>query len=386
MLTLPNYKINAQIYESPNSLVYRGIRTQDDRGVILKVLKHDYPTPVELTRYRKEYELTRSLKADGVVKAYDLLKYQNTLAIVLEDFGGESLQDLLARRSFTLKEFLAIAIRITDSLGEIHAANIIHKDVNPSNLVINPATEQLKIIDFGISTVLTRSHPALKNPHVLEGTLAYMSPEQTGRMNRALDYRTDFYSLGVTFYQLLTNRLPFTSIDVMELVHCHIAKQPVTPCEINPAIPKIVSAIIMKLLAKMAEDRYQSAWGIKADLDNCWQQLNRSSTISDFPLGCQDIADKFQIPQKLYGREREIETLLAAFARVSDRSRPTTNNQTTQKVEMMLVAGYSGIGKSALVQELYKPITQNAVILSAVNSTSFREPFRSRLWLVPSVN
>ena len=358
MLTLPNYKINAQIYESPNSLVYRGIRTQDDRGVILKVLKHDYPTPVELTRYRKEYELTRSLKADGVVKVYDLLKYQNTLAIVLEDFGGESLQDLLARRSFTLKEFLEIAIRITDSLGEIHAANIIHKDVNPSNIVINPATEQLKIIDFGISTVLTRSHPALKNPHVLEGTLAYMSPEQTGRMNRALDYRTDFYSLGVTFYQLLTNRLPFTSTDVMELVHCHIAKQSVTPCEINPAIPKIVSAIVMKLLAKMAEDRYQSAWGIKADLDKCWQQLDRSSTLSDFPLGCQDIADKFQIPQKLYGREPEIETLLAAFARVSDRSRPTTNNRTTQKVEMMLVAGYSGIGKSALVQELYKPITQ----------------------------
>ncbi len=346
MLVLPGYETHAQIYESVNSCVYRAIRTLDSQPVILKLLKQDYPTPQELVRYRQEYEITRHLNLEGVCRSLSLEKYQNTFVIVFEDFGGESLKNWMSNRQLNLEEFLQIAIATTASLAQVHAANIIHKDINPSNIVYNPNTQQLKLIDFGISTVLSRENTTLRNPNVIEGTLAYMSPEQTGRMNRSLDYRTDFYSLGVTFYELLTNKLPFETTDALELVHCHIAKQPLPPSEMNSEIPQVVSDIVMKLMAKTAEERYQSAFGIKADLEECLNQLHRASSISDFLLARQDIYDKFKIPQKLYGREREIDTLLSAFERASERS------------EMMLIAGFSGIGKSALVQELYKPITQ----------------------------
>jgi len=357
MLVLPGYQIQAQIYESANSLVYRAIRTQESQPVILKLLKQDYPTPEELVRYRQEYDLTHQLNLEGVCRSLSLEPYQNTLVIVFEDFGGESLRQWMNQDSFTLEEFLQIAIATTTSLAQVHAANIIHKDINPANIVYNPNTQQLKLIDFGISTVLSRETPILKNPNVLEGTLAYMSPEQTGRMNRSLDYRTDFYSLGVTFYELLTGKLPFDTTDVLELVHCHLAKQPIPPDKLvgahrraplnQPApLPPILSEIVMKLMAKTAENRYQSALGIKADLEECQRQIHDTGSISNFPLACHDRPDKFQIPQKLYGREREIEQLINAFKRVSERS------------EVMLVVGYSGIGKSALVQELYKPVTQ----------------------------
>ncbi|MBW4682978.1 MAG: AAA family ATPase [Microcoleus vaginatus WJT46-NPBG5] len=347
MITVAGISVKAQIYESANSLVYGGIRESDHQPVILKVLKQDYPTPAELTRYRTEYQITKCLNLAGVVQVYDLQKYQNTLVMFLEDFGGKSLKYWMQQSRFTLEEFLQIAIATTDALGQIHAANVIHKDINPSNLVFNKETHQLKIIDFGISTKLTRETPALKNPNVLEGTLAYMSPEQTGRMNRVLDYRTDFYSLGVTFYELLTNQLPFETDDALELVHCHIARVPVSPSQLNPEIPNVVSAIVMKLMAKTAEERYQSVYGILADLKECLNQLQCNGKISDFWVAGQDISEKFQISQKLYGREREVETLLTAFEQVC-----------LGQTEMMLVAGYSGIGKSALVQELYKPITQ----------------------------
>ncbi|SKB11133.1 putative Mitogen-activated protein kinase kinase [Planktothrix sp. PCC 11201] len=346
MLTIPGVEVQTCIYESTNSLVYRAIRKLDNEPVIVKILKENYPTPQELARYRTEYQITQSLDLTGVIKVYDLQPYQNTLVMFLEDFGGESLKICLKKRQFTLEEFLKIAIATTENLGFLHAANIIHKDINPSNIVFNPTTGQVKIIDFGISTKLTRENPTLKNPNVLEGTLPYMSPEQTGRMNRSLDYRTDFYSLGITFYELLTHQLPFDSTDALELVHFHMAKKPLSPSQINPEISQVLSDIVMKLMAKNAEERYQSGLGIKADLEICLNQLINTKTISIFPLACQDISDQFKIPQKLYGREAEIETLLTAFERVYEQS------------EFFLIAGYSGIGKSAIIQELYKPITQ----------------------------
>ncbi|GAB4188930.1 MAG: AAA family ATPase [Coleofasciculaceae cyanobacterium] len=347
MVAIEGYQILGKLYESAKSLVYRGIRVKDEVPVILKVLRQEYPTPDAIARFKLEYDITRNLNLEGVIKTYGLEKYQYSLLMVLEDFGGESLTRLFKNRKLHLEEFLILAIRITEILGEIHAANIIHKDINPSNIVFNPTTGQIKIIDFGISTVLSRENPILRNPNVLEGTLAYMSPEQTGRMNRVIDYRTDFYSLGVTFYELLARKLPFETADALELVHCHIAKQAISPSEIDSGIPNALSKLVMKLLAKTAEQRYQSAWGIQTDLQLCLKQLQEKNEISEFALGCQDISDKFQISQKLYGREQEIETLLAAFERISQGQR-----------EMVLLSGYSGIGKSALVQEIYKPITQ----------------------------
>ena len=387
MLNLSGYQILTHLYESSSSIVYRGIREADNQAVIVKVLKQDYLTPAELTRYQQEYEILRSLNLDSVVKAYSLETAQSTLAIIFEDFGGLSLRMLMDERKFTLSEFLHIAIQIADSLGNIHEANIIHKDINPSNIVFNRETGQLKIIDFGLATRLTHSNPNPNNPNSLEGTLAYISPEQTGRMNRSLDYRTDFYSLGVTFYELLTNKLPFETNDAIELIHCHLAKQPLPACELSSEIPQPVSHIVMKLLAKNAEERYQSAWGIKADLVVCLMQLEANGVIENIVPGQYEIFDQFQIPQRLYGREQEIEVLLAALERIAagrksegfrmkDEGGTGLSPQTSEKssfygegrehqtnrylnsssLEMMLVTGESGIGKSALIHEIEQTV------------------------------
>ncbi|MBD2386442.1 AAA family ATPase [Cylindrospermum sp. FACHB-282] len=342
-----DYQIIEKIYESASSLIYRAILKLNNQPIILKILKEDYPSPSELTRYKQEYEITSSLNADNIIKAYKLQRYKNSLVMLLEDFGGESLKLLISKEQFSLEVFLTIAIKTTESLAAIHNAKIIHKDINSANIVYNQETRQLKIIDFGISTRLPQENQTVRNINQLEGTLAYIAPEQTGRINRGIDYRSDFYSLGVTFYELLTNQLPFATNDPMELVHCHIAQYPKRPDELISSISFTVSEIIIKLLAKTPEERYQSALGIKADLETCLQQLKNLGQISQFVLGNQDISDKFHIPQKLYGREREITQLLTTFDRVCQGT-----------TEMILVSGYSGIGKSALVNEIYKPVTR----------------------------
>jgi PAS domain S-box-containing protein len=348
MTIIPGYHTLEQIYESPSSLVFRAVRPEDELPVVLKVLREDYPTPDEIIRYRQEYAITRNLQhISGVIGVYSLEKHQNTLVMVLEDFGAHSLAVLQESGPLALGEFLSIAIRITEILGEVHAANIIHKDVNPANLVVNPATGVLKIIDFGISSALSRENPVAHNPEVLEGTLAYMAPEQTGRMNRSVDYRSDYYALGCSLYELITGRRPFESPDALELVHCHIARVPLPPHEVKSSIPEAVSRIVMKLLAKNAEDRYQSAIGIRADLKKCLEQYEASGSIRPFPLSVHDVPERFQIPQKLYGREEQVDHLLAAFERV------TKGNK-----ELMLVSGCPGIGKTSLVREIYKPISR----------------------------
>ncbi|NET42328.1 AAA family ATPase [Okeania sp. SIO2B3] len=353
MVVLAGYADLIQIYEGTNSQVYRAQKLDNNQSVILKFLNEEYPTTEQIRRYKQEYHLTCQLDSPSIIKAYSLEEYQRSYAIALEDFGGISLKQWLEEhQELSVEEFLFLAIAITESLGEIHKLHIIHKDINPANIVFNPETKELKIIDFGIATQLSRENPTLKNPNVLEGTLGYISPEQTGRMNRGLDYRTDFYSLGVTFYEMLSGKLPFESSDALELIHCHLAKNPPAiisqekPNQIK--IPLIIADIVMKLMAKNAEDRYQSADGLKADLEECRRQLKETGNINFFTLGQQDISDRFQIPQKLYGREKEIPTLLKTFKRVVE----------TGKVELMLVSGYSGIGKSSLVQELFKPITE----------------------------
>lgn len=345
MIVLANYRIINKVYESEHSLIYRA---QDKhQKVILKVLKAEYPPVVELNRYKHEYALARSLNHvhQHVVKAYRLEKHENTAILVLEDFGGAALKHWLMQRRFNLIETLVVALKIVESLATIHANHIVHKDINPTNIIFNPISHQLKITDFGIATLLPQETPALKSLAKLEGTLAYISPEQTGRIQRVIDYRTDFYALGVTLYELMTQRLPFETQDSLELVHCHLAKQPLLPHLINPEIPTIISGIIMKLLEKNAEARYQSIWGLKADLEHCLGQLKTEGQIQLFPLGQYDIANQFQIPQKIYGRQPELNHLLTSLERVQ-----------RGHTEITLLSGHAGNGKTSLVNELYQPI------------------------------
>ena len=354
LLNLPEYQIFEQIYESSNSQVYRGIREQDNLPVIFKIFTTDFPSAQTIGRYKLEYEITKSFASDFVIHVYDFIQHQNKFVIVLEDIGGDSLANFLSVNKLNLIERLNLAIQISESVGQIHASNIIHKDINLSNIIFNPETRSLKVIDFGIASDLQIETRILEQIDLLEGTLAYISPEQTGRMNRSLDYRSDLYSMGVTFYQMLTGRLPFESSDPMELIHHHLALEPIAPYLINPQIPLMLSQIILKLLAKPAEERYQSASGVKADLEQCLKQLENDGEIESFELAQFDITDRFLIPEKLYGRDKEVESLLDAFSRIED-----AKSTKGDRVEIVLVSGYSGIGKSRLVQEIQKPIAKS---------------------------
>ena len=356
MPLVPGYQISAQIYEGIRTLVYRGQKTGEADSVILKVIKNPYPTPQDIARVRHEYEIIKNLKLRGVVKAIALEKTERGLALIIEDFGGQSLTHFLASNKLDLTTFLNIAIAIVESLKQLHENQIIHKDIKPQNIIINPTTGQVKITDFSIASRLSTENQNPTNPNSIEGSLAYMSPEQTGRMNRSLDYRTDFYSLGVTFYEILTGKLPFTTTDPIELVHSQIAISPVPPSEIVPDIPGAISKIILKLLAKAAEARYQSAEGLKFDLETCLIQLQNSGRIEDMLIGRRDRGAQLLIPQKLYGREAEVSQILATFERVSGGSLEAKTAKS--RSEMMLVSGYSGIGKTAVVNEVHKPIVR----------------------------
>ncbi|MBX9253772.1 AAA family ATPase [Desmonostoc muscorum CCALA 125] len=348
LVSIPGYRITEELYNGSRTLVYRAVRETDLFPVVIKLLKNPYPSFSELLSFRNQYTITKNINSSLIIQTYSLEAYQNGYALVMEDFGGTSLNNYFAKNNITsVEEFLEIAIALCNILDVLYRKGIIHKDIKPSNILINPETKQVKLIDFSIACLLPRETQTLINPNVLEGTLAYISPEQTGRMNRGINYRTDFYSLGVTFYELLTGELPFASNDPMELVHCHIAKPTPDFREKGREIPQVISDIVIKLMAKNAEDRYQSALGLKFDLEKCLHQLQVDGIITYFQIASRDVCDRFIIPDKLYGRETEVSTLLQAFDRVS-----------LGATEMMLVAGFSGIGKTAVVNEVHKPIVR----------------------------
>ncbi|HSH05805.1 MAG TPA: AAA family ATPase [Anaerolineae bacterium] len=348
MLQIPGYQIKQLLHDSIQSRVYRAEREGDGEAVILKVLAEDYPSPQRIARFRQEYEIALQLAdVEGVVKVFGLERVQNRYVMIQEDFGGRTLREYVqGNERLPLSKLLGIMVGIVTVLGEIHQHHVIHKDINPGNILYNPAEDEVRIIDFGLATVLSRETTTFRHPNVLAGTLAYISPEQTGRMNRDIDYRTDYYSLGATFYEMLAGQVPFLTDDPMEIIHSHIAQEPAPITVLKPLIPEMVSQIVLKLLAKNAEDRYQSAYGLKEDLGICLEAWQEKQAVPVFRLGGKDQTNQFQIPQKLYGREREIEQLLAAFERI-----------TVGGHELMLVTGPSGIGKSVLVREIYKPIT-----------------------------
>ncbi|MDJ1170254.1 AAA family ATPase [Roseofilum sp. BLCC_M154] len=357
---LPGYQIGNPIYTGERTLVYQAIRSSDSLKVVIKFIRNSYPTFSELVQFRNQYAITKNLKT-GIVQPLSLERYGNGYALVMEDLGAISLDKIIAEhQSLDLENCLQIAIKLADILQEIDRNRIIHKDIKPANILICPKTKEVKLIDFSIATLLPREAQEIKNFNILEGTLAYISPEQTGRMNRGIDYRSDFYGLGVTLYQLLAGVLPFVSDDPMELVHCHISQQPRNPVSQRnrvSEIPPVVADIVMKLMAKNAEDRYQSASGLKYDLEKCLNQWQKTGKIDNFELATRDITGRFLIPEKLYGREQEVAQLLAAFDRIASPPDPP-NKAGAGKAEMMLIAGFSGIGKTAVINEVHKPIVR----------------------------
>jgi predicted ATPase/signal transduction histidine kinase len=346
--SFPDYTAVEPLYVGSRSTVYRARRTADARPVILKVANTGQATPEEaLARLRHELGLLQAIRSDRVVLGLDVTTLGPDPALVLEDIGGESLDRYLARKRFSLADALGLAIGVAIAIRDVHAAGIIHKDVTPNNIVFNAATGETRLIDFDVATAWRTDHQGFVSPRTLEGTLLYMAPEQTGRMNRATDSRADLYAFGVTLFELLTGRLPFIDTDILSIVHAHLAVRPPPPSAIDPAIPLPVSAIVMKLLAKAPEDRYQTADGLLADLRTCVARLTATGTIDDFALGRDDVAKAFELPTRLYGRSAELGVLASAFERVA-----------TGAVEIVLVAGRSGLGKTSVVRELFPLVTR----------------------------
>jgi PAS domain S-box-containing protein len=336
----------AVLWEDGERVLCRGWRHEGDgdRTAVLAVLAaFEHPTPGLVDRLVHEYGLKDELDGRSAVRPLALVREHGRTVLLLEDPGGEPLARLLGQ-PMEMGRFLRFATGLSAALRQLHERGLIHKDIKPANVLVNSATGQVWLTGFGIASRLPRERQSPEPPEFIAGTLAYMAPEQTGRMNRSIDSRSDLYSLGVTLYEMLTGSLPFTASDPMEWVHCHIARQPVPPDVRLQHIPPPLSAIILKLLAKTAEERYQTAAGIESDLRRCLAEWETQCRIDEFPIGEHDTSDRLLVPEKLYGRAREIDTLLASFDRVV----------TSGKPELVLASGYSGIGKSSVVNELHK--------------------------------
>ncbi|MBF0237744.1 MAG: AAA family ATPase [SAR324 cluster bacterium] len=337
-----DYKIEETVYQGGSTLIFRGTNANGQRA-ILKTLQGEYPSQKLVRQLKREYQLLQNMRHPGVIQSLDFKYFHNIPVMLLEDIGGQSLSKFIKDFQGDLTSFLNIAVQLTDALAAIHHQRIIHKDLNPSNIIYSPEQKRTQIIDLSIAVPLyektENQTPALDT---IEGTLHYVSPEQTGRINCEMDWRTDFYSLGVTFYELLTGRRPFLSEDPMELVYYHIAQPPTPPHQLNAHIPRILSDLILKLMSKDPEDRYQSAFGLKHDLMRCQTEWNEKSRISPFPLEDIKRSSVFKIPHRFYGRENEVEHVRDCFRRVCEGN-----------IELIVIQGKPGLGKSALVRELH---------------------------------
>jgi len=342
------YKIVKELYFGVY-VVYYGISLKTNSEVLIKTTASEYPNSHEFDKLRKEFEIGSGFNHENIIKYIEYFEHNHKPYLVLEYFDAIPLSSLIYKNKVTIPDFLKIAIQIASALEEIHKNNIVHKDINPNNILINESNYKLKIIDFGISSILKRQIQTVSNLNKLEGTVSYISPEQSGRMNRSIDYRSDFYSLGVTLFELLTQHLPFPSTDLLEVVHSHIAKAPPNIRLLNPDIPYEMSNIILKLLEKNPEMRYKSSAGLIYDLENLPKEL-----------GKEDYSPIFQIPEKLYGREKQIEILLASY-------------ENMESHKMILVSGYSGVGKSALIREIHKPILREKGIFLSGKFDQFQK-------------
>src|SRR6202162_6075670 len=339
MTERPGYVLESSLREGGEFTVHRGRRRTDSCPVLVVAPAAEQPSPQSLRRLEHEFSLKADLDPAWATRPLALTHHEGRTMLILRDSGGVPLDRVLEHRHgqpIELTRFLRIAIGLATALGEVHRHGLIHKDLHPANILVDDA-DNVRLTRFGIASRLPRERQAPLTPEVIAGTLPYMAPEQTGRMNRSIDSRSDLSALGGTFYEMLTATLPFEATDPMGWVHCHIARQPLPPSERRMAIPDPLSAVVMKLLAKNGEDRYQTTGGLEADLERCLTEGQAQRRIAPFPLGTHDRSDRLVIPERLYGREREIDTLLAAFERVV----------TCGNTELVLVSGYSGIGKSS---------------------------------------
>ena len=331
--------------EDEDSILYRGRKEEDLSQVLVLAPAMEDPGPETLKRLEHEYSLREELDPAWAARPIAITFHWNRPVLVLEDPGGIPLDQLLGQ-PLDLGSSLRLAISLATAIGHVHQRGMIHKDIKPANVLVNLAAGKIWLMGFGIASRVPRERQSPEPPEFIAGTLAYMAPEQTGRMNRSTDSRSDLYSYGVTLYEMLTGCLPFAASDAMEWVHCHVARQPMPPGQRTKGVPGTISAIVMRLLAKTAEERYQTAAGVEADLRRCLAQLEKLGRVDSFSLGTHDVSDRLWIPERLYGRDREVKVLLDAFQRVVISGTPG----------LALVAGYSGIGKSSVVNELQKAI------------------------------
>jgi predicted ATPase/signal transduction histidine kinase/CheY-like chemotaxis protein len=364
------YQINELIAESKSNSVYRGESIFDRRSVIIKLIKTDTASFDQILSFQNQYTIANNSEIQGIIKAIDFKSHEQNFVLVLEDFGEISLQEYFARirpSQLTtetidefLKVFLPIAIQITEILGQLYLHQIIHKDIKPANIRIDLKTQQVKLDNFSYATRFQNGECQISKHKSGEGTLAYASPEQSGRIDRGIDYRSDFYSLGITFYELLTGILPFNLEDRLELIYCHLTKLAISVEQVEPLIPRTLSIIVAKLMAKNAEDRYQSALGLQRDLEYCWSQWQTSGKIEIFELEKRSTGDRFVIPGKIYGRMIEVQTIVNAFQRMTV---PVATDRHRGGAESILISGFFGVGKTAVINEACKLIYQQQCYL-----------------------
>lgn len=335
-----------RLHDGRYTIIYRARSSVTQQFYILKVPKSEPPTAEQSQKLKREFDIVSGMNIEGIVKAVALLPYHNGYVLVLEDGGGMSLQQLMKQQPLTLEEILDISTAMASTVAQLHRHRIIHKDLKPRNIIVEPVHMLVQITDFGIASQFPSEIVSPAAPGLLEGTLPYMSPEQTGRMNRMVDYRTDLYSLGATLYEMITGVPPFQVESPMEWIHCHLARSPVPPVQMDERVPQPLSEIVMKCLAKNPEDRYQSAFGLEQDLAQCRQQLRQHGHIAGFTIGGKDRKDVFHIPQRLYGREEEVARLKALYERLGYGGG-----------ECAFIHGQAGVGKSSIVYSLMKEVT-----------------------------
>src|SRR6266545_693436 len=348
-MNIHDYQLGERICAAAGGELHHARRGRDGSPVILKLLDRKNAGGVDHVRFRHEYTLLQSLRVPEIIRPIALYEDGGRLAMVLEPFAGECLETVLAGQPrLALPTALVLARHLARALTAFHAAGIIHQDIRPANILVARGDDEVRLVDLSRATAREREAFASEHPGAAAGDWAYLSPEQTGRMNRPVDYRTDFYSLGITLHRLLTGQLPFQADDPPAWVHCHVARLPPAVSDLRPDVPRPVSDIVLRLLAKLPEDRYQSGSGLLADLERCLAEWRASGRVEPFALGSEDVSDRLLIPHKLYGRERESAELLAAFDAMA----------TTGATALVTVSGYSGVGKSALVNALHRPMVE----------------------------